>query len=144
MEASQPFSIPFGEGSFRFEQEPPAWFVPLLINLCELGDLPSDWDSYGALSIDPDIAASAVTLLLNIMAEYDAMPAVVPTSHGGVLLEWHDGGIDLEVDVRSPSSIDVYFEYDGVEEEFVDADAEIVQEKLNVLRGRLRCNSGIG
>lgn len=144
MEASQPFSISFGEGRFWFEHEPPMWIMPLLINVCELGDLPSDWDSYGALSIDPEIAASAVNLLLNIMSEDDAMPAVVPTSHGGVVLEWHDGGIDLEIDVRSPSSIHVYFEDDGSEEEFVDVDADIIQEKLNILRGRLRFNSGIG
>jgi len=138
MEASQSLIIPFGSGAFfEFDEEPPKWFMPLLSQICQLGDLPPDWNSYGAKPVDPETAAHAVTLLLEILSERDPRPTVVPTSRGGLLIEWHEGGIDLEVDVRSPSSIHVAFEDGGREEEFENAELELVQDKLNVLRGRL-------
>jgi hypothetical protein len=137
MEAAQPFTAPFGEGQFEFEQEPPLWFRPILNKVCTLGDLQFNWNSYGAMPIDPETAVAALQILLNALSENDPQPAVVPTSGGGILLEWHVGGIDLEVDVRSPSSVQVAFEVDGQEEEFANADVELIHDKLNVLRGRL-------
>lgn len=145
MEASQPFSIPFGrERYFEFEQEPPGWFRPLLNQVCELGNLPFDWNSYGAKPIDPETAASALRLMLDVLSADDPQPAVVPTSRGGVLLEWHEGGVDLEVDVRSPSSIHVLFEDGDIEEGFENAELDVVQGKLRILRSRLQRASGNG
>lgn len=145
MDASQPFIIHFGsEGFFKFDQEPPKWFLPLLTKVCELGNLPPDWNSYGARPIDPETAVSATMIMLNVMSAGDPQPAAVPTSRGGVLLEWHEGGIDLEVDVRSPSSVHVFFEDKGIEEEFENAELELVHEKLSVLRDRLQRATGNG
>lgn len=138
MEASEPFSIPFGsDGFFLFDSEPPAWFNPILDDICQLGELPANWNTYGAQQIDPQTAAYSITLLGSVLSHVDPLPSIVPTSRGGILIEWHIGGVDLEVDVRSPSSLHVAFEADGREEEFENADFELVQEKLNFLRGRL-------
>jgi len=142
--ASQPFTAPFGEGQFEFEQEPPKWFMPLLTKVCELGDLPSDWDSYGARPIDPETAASAVTLLLDVLSADDPQPAVVPTSRGGILVEWHEGGVDLEVDVRSSSSIHVAFEDGVTEQEFENPEPSLLEEKIGTLRDRLQRATGNG
>lgn len=138
MEALSPFVVPFGdEGSFRFDQAPDEWFMPLLSQICDLGLLPPNWNTYGAQPIDPDTAAFAVTLLLNLLSADDPFPSIVPTSRGGILLEWHEGGVDLEVDIRSPSSVHVSFEDGDDEEERERAQLDYIQEKVNILRGRL-------
>ena len=81
---------------------------------------------------------AAVTLLLNLLSPDDPLPSVVPTSRGGILLEWHEGGIDLEIDIRSPSWFHVVLEDGEYEEECDHADLEVVQQKLNLLRSRLK------
>ncbi len=40
-------------------------------------------------------------------------PSVVPTSHGGIQLEWHTRGIDLEVGVAEPEQVTASYE-DGI------------------------------
>lgn len=134
----EPLVIPFGSGEFVFEPAPDDWIVPLLRKVCELGSLPMNWNSYGARPIHPEVAVEAVTFLLNYLSADDPFPSVVPTARGGILLEWHEGGIDLEVDIRSPSWIHVAFESGDMEEEFDRADFELVEEKLNCLRSRLK------
>ena len=44
------------------------------------------------------------------MQESSPAPAVIPTNHGTVLLEWHRGGIDLEIDVLGPGRFHVVAE----------------------------------
>ena len=141
MEESNPFSIHFDtEVAFNFDQMPEEWFMPLLEQVCDLGMLLPNWDSYGARPIDPRIAAHTVSILMDTLDEGSPFPAVVPTSRGGIQLEWHAGGIDLEVDVRSPWSMDVFFEDGtlGTEKEVENAKIDFIREKLDLLRNRLR------
>ena len=138
MEAERPLAMPFGEGAFLFESAPDDWILPLLQQLCELGSLPANWNSYGARPIRLEVATEVVAFLLNYLSPDDPLPSIVPTARGGILLEWHEGGIDLEVDIRSPSWIHVAFEDGENEEEFDHADFEIVEQKLNCLRSRLQ------
>lgn len=72
--------------------------------------LPPNWDSYGAQPIDPRCIEYARTLLRSIMKPDTPAPAVVPTSQGGVQLEWHTKGLDLEIEVRSPEQCYVLYE----------------------------------
>lgn len=137
MDASEPFTIRFGsEGFFHFDEMPPTWFVPVLMRICRLGDLPINWNTYGAQRVDPHIAAHAVNVLLATLTGGDPLPSVVPTSRGGLMFEWHIGEIDLEVDVISPSSVYVAMEVDGNDEEFENASLELIQEKVGRLRSR--------
>lgn len=138
MEESGSFSMLFGfDGAFVFDQEPDDWFMPILNQVCNLGQLSRDWNSYGARAIDPKTAALAVNVLLEVLSESDPFPSVVPTSRGGVLLEWHDGGVDLEVDVRSPWSLQVSYEDGTKVEEIEHAEISFIQEKISSLRSRL-------
>lgn len=138
MEASQSVTIPFGnEAFFEFDKEPSKRLLPLVLTICEFGDLPANWNSYGASPIDVELAAYSIELLFDFLNDQDPLPSIVPTSRGGVMFEWHTRGVDLEVDVRSPSSVHVSFEADGREEEVENADFDLIQEKLNILRGRL-------
>jgi hypothetical protein len=136
-EADGSLRIPFNDGYFVFEPPPDDWILPLLQKVCQLGSLPPNWNSYGAKPIQRGIAAAAVTMLLNLLSPQDPVPAVVPTSHGGILLEWHMGGIDLEVDIRSPSTLHVALEEGNHRVETDRADFEAVKHNLNRLRSRI-------
>lgn len=68
-------------------------------------NLPEGWDSYGAKKIDLACVASAIDILLQVMHDETPPPAVVPTSCGGLQLEWHALGMDLELEIRSPALV---------------------------------------
>jgi len=83
-------------------RDTPAWMVPTTKALVELLSLPPNWDTYGASRIDPTYIPAVLQLLLGVMQGETPLPAVVPTSRGGIQLEWHTRGIDLEVEFASP------------------------------------------
>jgi hypothetical protein len=106
------FRLPFdgGEIVIQLAASPPAWIAPTVDALSRLLSMPQDWDSYGAPQVDPACVASAIEIALTTMHDRTPSPAVVPTSSGGVQLEWHTRGIDLEIEIRSPSRISACFE----------------------------------
>ncbi len=89
---------------------PDLWQYSIRRNIAELLDLSDNWDSYGAVAIRPEYAASALGLLQSIMDSETIAPSVVPTNLGGIQIEWHAGGIDLEIEVESTSRISVWYE----------------------------------
>jgi hypothetical protein len=56
--------------------------------LQSLMDLPFDWDSYGGRPVQEPAALYAQNLLVPLIAQGVAPPAIVPTSDGGLSLEW--------------------------------------------------------
>ena len=84
----------------------PLW-VQRLENLLSL---PHNWDTYGAPQIEPSYISWAFRLLMDIMEDDTPVPLVVPTSRGGLQLEWHTRGIDLEVEFLTPWRLEVSFE----------------------------------
>src|SRR5271166_6000708 len=80
-----------------YGQPLPAWFDPLMQGFVDLLPLPTDWDSYGAGAIDQNIVRHAMTFASGLLGTTSPAPRVVPLSSGGVQLEWHRQGIDLEV-----------------------------------------------
>lgn len=78
------------------------WFTPICKNLCQLLDLPPNWDSYGALPIEPYSVATALYILNETFTLNTPRPAIVPTNNGGIQLEWHmeDIGLEIEIDPR--------------------------------------------
>lgn len=75
------------------------WFRTAVTRLEYLAKLDPDWDSYGAKPIQTDKAISTVAFLADVAATTPniASPSIVPLPDGGVQVEWHCGGIDLEV-----------------------------------------------
>lgn len=104
--------FPFNGGEFVVEIDgaPPAWVTPTVSALGRLLSMPHNWDSYGARPIDHANVGAAIELAFALMIDGTPAPAVVPTSGGGVQLEWHTRGIDLEIEIRSPSRISACFE----------------------------------
>jgi len=78
------------------------------------GLLPVGWDSYGARAPDPSCVLAAWQLLAAVMRDDIPAPAVVPTVRGGVQLEWHRNGADLEIEVVAPREFVVSFEAGAV------------------------------
>ena len=73
-----------------------------------LRQLSRGWNSYDARAISDRAVAHAIRFLLYTASDIKAIarPSVVPTVRGGVQLEWHSGGVDLEVEfgTRGPVS----------------------------------------
>jgi hypothetical protein len=80
-----------------YGQPLPGWFDPLMQGFVDLRTLPQNWDSYGASPIDPKVVHDAMNLINGVLRPTSPNPRVVPLSNGGLQLEWHRQGIDLEV-----------------------------------------------
>ena len=90
--------------------QPPTWVEPTMKSFGELLELDADWDSHGGNRIDPNCVKAALELAWTVMREDSPSPSVVPTSRGGVQLEWHTGEVDLEIEFVSPTRVYGYFE----------------------------------
>lgn len=74
------------------------WFHPTLSQLMGLLALEEDWDGYGAQRIDERAVKRAVAVL-NAVCPAGPEPWTVPTSDGGVQLEWACNGIEIEIEI---------------------------------------------
>src|SRR4051812_43775310 len=93
----------------RIESVAAHWFRDAVAEVEDLTTLAGDWNTYGAEPVDATAATQAVRFLVdNAYAEL-ARPAIVPLSEGGIQIEWHRGGIDLEISF-SDVEPGVYFE----------------------------------
>ena len=101
------YPLPHGNLVLALRGSPPAWVEPTLKTLGQLVLLRPGWDSYGARPVDPARAWAVWPLLTSVMREDSPPPAVVPTGRGGVQLEWHTGGVDIEVEVTATGLVDV-------------------------------------
>jgi len=66
--------------------------------LKQLRELPENWDSYGSPKITDAALASASVVLTR-------PGQAVPTSLGGVQVEWHIDGVDLEIEIGPSGEI---------------------------------------
>jgi hypothetical protein len=92
------------------EGEEPAWLPPAIERMAHLLRLPENWDSYGALPIDPRSVATALDLLSKTMRPDTPVPDIGPTNRGGVNMEWNLRGMGLEVEVAWSEAIHVFCE----------------------------------
>ena len=88
----------------------PPWLMPTIGRLAEVLKLPENWNSYRARSVDPASAAAALELLASVMQANTPAPLLVPTVRGGLQLEWHTRGVDLEVEPLSAGRASVFVE----------------------------------
>lgn len=59
-------------------------------------DLEENWDSYGGHPITQDVINAVTDFWIHI--PYNLTPQVVPTTKGGLQLEWHLKGTDIEIE----------------------------------------------
>ena len=72
--------------------------APNLTNIYTLYELGAGWDSYGAMPIDQR-AIEAVQRFVTVAG------CAVPLSDGGVQLEWHVDGWDIEIEFTPEGKI---------------------------------------
>ena len=106
------FRFPFDGGELVVEivGDPPAWVEPTVQSLEQLLQLEPNWDTYGGSPIAPGCVVAALKLVFDILRDDTPAPSVVPTSRGGLQLEWHTRGVDLEVEFLSATRVCGLFE----------------------------------
>ena len=104
--------FPFADGELVLvvDLDPPSWLAPTAQALVDLLGLAPGWDSYSARPVDRSHVDAALQVLLLTMRHDTPAPTVVPTNRGGVQLEWHTNGIDLEIETLSTQKLSVSFE----------------------------------
>lgn len=119
--------------------EEPVWREAAVLGLARVLGLPEGWDSCGAPRIQQKAVNSAFTLLDSAASDAVPPPAVVPTSDGGVQLEWHAWGTDVELVVPPHEAPELFFRdhHSGTEwEQELGANLAPLREALKVVAGR--------
>lgn len=80
-----------------YGQPLPSWFDPLMQGFVDLLTLPAGWDSYNAVPINPKLVDTAIAFMNGLLGPSSPAPRVVPLASGGLQVEWHRKGIDVEV-----------------------------------------------
>lgn len=111
----------------------PEWFRTSVKCLWALSKLDADWDSYGSPPIEVNCLEIAAMFLDIVAQRFPPQPHIGPVPDGGVQVEWHYNGIDLEVEFSPGDSI-LFFMKDGhvVLEEDVDF-ANAISKTIRVL-----------
>lgn len=102
----------FGAGQIRVITKGtlPAWWDSAQSKLNELLCLPPGWDSYGADAVHPRAAVTALEVLYSVAGYGASAPSIVPTTAGGIDLEWHRGGIGLVVSIGPTGETSAWYE----------------------------------
>lgn len=118
----------------------PTWLLHATERAGALLVLPFDWDLQGAPAINPTTIQTALDALCLLMDQHSSLPAWTPTREGGVQLDWHENGIDLEIEF-GPSLPDGYAvladregriaEWDGWVSSNLDSLRQLFSERLH-------------
>jgi hypothetical protein len=94
-----------------FEAEPDRkWQTEVQKRLVAYAKFPQGWDSYNAPAIGWDAGLFALSLLNDFMRPRTPLPQVVPSTAGGIQLEWHQKGVDLELHITGPYRCELWFQ----------------------------------
>ena len=100
---------PFPRFRQAYDDPEVKWQIEVQKAVVDLVNMPEGWDSYDAPAVKRDAGLFAIEILHNLMRARSPIPYVVPSSVGGVQLEWHEKDIDLEIHVVAPYRCEVWF-----------------------------------
>jgi hypothetical protein len=97
---------------FRAEFSEPArkWQVEVTSQLTKYVQMKRGWDGYNTPAPTMDAAFFALVVLNQVMRPRTPIPHVVPSSVGGVQLEWHENQVDLELHITGPYECEMWFQ----------------------------------
>jgi len=75
----------------------------IAVQVEHLRNLEDGWDSYGGVPPNPVALAKAEELASILVAAGWPVPALVPCGDGGVQVEWHTFGFDIEALIEAVS-----------------------------------------
>jgi hypothetical protein len=114
----------------------PWWFDEYLNQeLNRLFALPAGWDGFSSDLVTIEAIQKAVTVLVMIADETTPAPQFFPLRDGGIQVEWHVGGNDIEVEVNGVGEAYVFAARSDGE---VIADGEVGAEEQEQLLGATR------
>lgn len=112
-----------------------AWLDDVAARVTRLSALAPGWDGHRARSIDRQTLLQVWRFVEGIAEVVAIPPSVVPTVSGGVALEWHRDGLDLEIEFGGGGPRVSYEDTDGVEVEgSLIANVNVVAAALGRLR----------
>ena len=95
----------------HFNAEPDRrWQIEVQNHLVRFVRMEPGWDGYDAPPLRRDAGLFALEILQGVMRPRTPLPQVVPSSMGGVQLEWHEKGIDLEIHITAPYQWELWFQ----------------------------------
>jgi hypothetical protein len=106
------FTLSHGNLVIVAPRQEPSWFYPSLNALKELSRLPPGWDSYDGHEISDLAIVGAVESLIAVLGRLgpeSPEPDIVPTSEGGIQLEWHGRGAAAELRVSPTGKVSAFF-----------------------------------
>jgi hypothetical protein len=115
------------------------WLKDVADRLQTLIALPANWNSRGARRVTVQAVRTSLVVLLNVMANDSRLPTIVPTVRGGLQLEWHAGGINLEIEIdHTGGDVEVAFEDMRNEIEWDEplTDFSVVRDAIATLSAR--------
>lgn len=94
----------------------PRPFLKGVEGVVDLLSLPAGWNSYSAKPIQRQNAIRAIRLLAEFLGSETPSPAAVPTVRGGIQLEWHTKGVNIEIYIHSPENVSFFADRVGSDE----------------------------
>lgn len=112
----------------------PSWQAEVEAQLAQMRNLAPGWDGYGSPAIPEATLAFAKSVLASTMSITSPPPSIVPIHGGGLQLEWHRNGYDIELVLFSPNSAEIAIQHvDGREvvETELSTDFSLLGDALN-------------
>ena len=110
-----------GKGSGLAVDAVPDGLKPTVDRAIQLLRLRRGWNSHNAQPVSETAVRRTIEFLMEYLVRGVAAPIVVPTVRGGVQLEWHRNGVDIEVEFSTGGEA-VLFAEDGTTGKSVEAD----------------------
>jgi hypothetical protein len=101
-------AMPFRPPSANF-----SWLPEAAARIELLSALRPGWDGNDALPVDRRALARSWDLIQVLVTNVPIPPSIVPTAAGGLALEWHRPGLDLEIEML-PGRESVFVSYEEV------------------------------
>jgi hypothetical protein len=113
------------------------WRTSVDRQLRTLRRLERGWDGCNSGPVSWATAAFTSAVLRSVMKPHTPAPTLVPASGGGIQLEWHEQGLDIELMIYRPvdAELTVHF-LDGrpsIEEEPLSQNFELLSQVLEEL-----------
>jgi len=129
-----------GRMEFRVPHVPvPGWLIPTLRRSAPLLLLPSNWNCQGAPAVERTAIQAAVDALWSFMSDQSSIPQWTPTRTGGVQLDWHENGIDLEIEFtpEGTNATAVFEDNQGIISDWDGTVAEHIEDLRAIFSERL-------
>lgn len=101
-------TLPSSEVELVVPQPEPSWLYPILSRLQHLSRLGENWDSYSGHPPTDTSVFTTLAVVVRLLRDQGDVPAIVPTSEGGIQVEWHRDSGELEIRVGPDGELSAF------------------------------------